>query len=70
LQTWRAEDTAEFNATDPVEYYVRQQNLDFIEAITENREPLVTAREGRKTVELFTALYRSNKERQPVRWPL
>lgn len=70
LQTFRAEDTAEFNATDPVEYYIRQQNRDFLLAITENREPLVTAREGRKTVELFTALYRSMKERQPVRWPL
>lgn len=70
LQTWRAEDTAEFNATDPVEYYVRQQNRDFIVALAENREPLVTAKEGRKTVELFTALYRSDKERQPVRWPL
>ena len=69
-QTWRAEDTAEFKAQDPVEYYVRQQNRDFIVAIAENREPLVTAREGRKTVELFTALYRSMKERQPVRWPL
>jgi UDP-N-acetyl-2-amino-2-deoxyglucuronate dehydrogenase len=31
---------------------------------------LVTAKEGRKTVELFTALYRSSKERQPIRWPL
>jgi UDP-N-acetyl-2-amino-2-deoxyglucuronate dehydrogenase len=70
LQTFRAEDTAEFNTIDPVEYYVRQQNRDFIVAIAENREPLVTAREGRKTVELFTALYRSNNERQPVRWPL
>ena len=70
LQTFRAEDTAEFNATDPVEYYVRQQNRDFIVAIAENRGPLVTAKEGRKTVELFTALYRSSKERQPVRWPL
>jgi predicted dehydrogenase len=70
LQTFRAEDTAEFNASDPVEYYVRQQNRDFIVAIAENREPLVTASEGRKTVELFTALYRSHKERQPVRWPL
>lgn len=70
LQTWRAEDTAEFNGTDPVEFYIRQQNRDFIISITENREPLVTAREGRKTVELFTAVYRSMKERQPVRWPL
>jgi predicted dehydrogenase len=71
LQAFHDADRAEFNAVkDPVEYYVRQQNRDFIVAVAENREPLVTAKEGRKTVELFTALYRSSKERQPVRWPL
>ncbi|WP_207510251.1 Gfo/Idh/MocA family protein [Longitalea luteola] len=70
LQTFHDADRAEFNAVDPVEYYVRQQNRDFIRAVAENREPLVTAKEGRKTVELFTALYRSSKERQAVRWPL
>jgi UDP-N-acetyl-2-amino-2-deoxyglucuronate dehydrogenase len=70
LKTWHAEDTAEFNAGDPVEYYIRQQNRDFIVAVAENREPLVTGNQGRKTVELFTALYRSMKTKQPVRWPL
>lgn len=71
LDVYRAEDMAAFNAVDDaVEYYVRLQNRDFIVAVAENREPLVTAKEGRKTVELFTALYRSSKERQPIRWPL
>ncbi len=37
LEAWRAADTAEFNATDPVEHYVRQQNRDFILAVAENR---------------------------------
>jgi predicted dehydrogenase len=70
LKTWQAEDTSEFNAGDPVEYYIRQQNRNFIVAVAENREPLVTGGQGRKTVELFTALYRSMKTRQSVRWPL
>lgn len=70
LKSWHAADTEEFNASDPVEYYIRQQNRDFIVAVAENRQPLVTAKEGRKTVEIFTALYRSMKERKPVRWPL
>lgn len=70
LQAYLDADRAEFKAVDPVEYYVRKQNRDFIVAVAENREPLVTAKEGRKTVELFTALYRSSKERQAVRWPL
>jgi len=70
LPAWHKADTDEFNAGDPVEFYIRQQNRDFILAITENRQPLVTAEEGRKTVELFTALYRSMKERKAIRWPL
>ncbi len=62
LEAFHKADRDEFRATnDPVEYYIRQQNRDFILAVGENREPLVTAREGRKTVELFTAIYRSTK---------
>jgi predicted dehydrogenase len=71
LPAFHKADKDEFNATaDPVEWYVRQQNRDFIMAVAENREPLVTAAAGRKTVELFTALYQSSKERAAVRWPL
>jgi predicted dehydrogenase len=70
LASWHKSDTDEFNAGDPVEFYIRQQNRDFILAVTENRKPLVTASEGRKTVELFTALSRSMKERKAIRWPL
>jgi UDP-N-acetyl-2-amino-2-deoxyglucuronate dehydrogenase len=70
LKSWHEADTKEFNAGDAVEYYIRMQISDFILAVAENRQPLVTAQEGRKTVELFTALYRSMKERKPVRWPL
>jgi predicted dehydrogenase len=46
------------------------QIQDFIRAILEDRPPMVTGKEGRKTVELFTAIYRSQKERRPVCWPL
>jgi len=31
---------------------------------------LVTGTEGRKTVELFTAIYRSNRDNLPVKFPL
>lgn len=70
LQQWKEEDTALFNAVNAVEYFVRLQQRDFIMALIENRTPLVSGREGRKTAELFNAIYRSNRERQPVRWPL
>jgi len=68
LSKYQEEDTQEFNAVNAVEYYMELQNRDFMRAVIEDREPLVTAAEGRKTVELFTALYRSMKEGKPVRW--
>ena len=43
---------------------------DFLEAIVAKREPLVTAADGRRTVELFTAIYRSQRNRRPVSFPL
>jgi UDP-N-acetyl-2-amino-2-deoxyglucuronate dehydrogenase len=39
-------------------------------AISNNSDPLVTGEEGRKTVELFTAIYRSTRDNQPVKFPL
>ena len=31
---------------------------------------MVTGEEGRKTVEIFTAIYRSQRDGRPVRFPL
>jgi UDP-N-acetyl-2-amino-2-deoxyglucuronate dehydrogenase len=70
LNEWKQADTNEFNAQDPVEYYIRLQDQDFIKAIAANRNPLVTAEEGRKTVELFAGIYQSTKEKKAIRWPL
>lgn len=70
LPRWQQEDTALFHSVNPVEYFVRQQQRDFILSVIENRTPLVSGREGRKTVELFNAIYQSSRERQPVKWPL
>lgn len=68
LPQFQEADTKEFHSVNAVEYYMELQNRDFMRAVIEDREPLVTAAEGRKTVELFTALYQSMKERKPVRW--
>ena len=70
LDKWVDEDTAVFNSVDATEYYLRLQHEDFIDAIINGKEPMVSGTEGRKTVEMFTALYRSQKEGTPVRWPL
>jgi len=70
LRIWEQEDSAFFSAVDPVEYYIRQQQLDFIKALLNDQEPLISGGEGKKTVEIFTAIYRSMQENKPIRWPL
>jgi UDP-N-acetyl-2-amino-2-deoxyglucuronate dehydrogenase len=70
LPRWQQEDEAFFRAIDATKHYHRLQIQDFLQAILEGREPLVTGEEGRKTVEIFTAIYRSQRDRQPVRFPL
>lgn len=69
-EMWKQQDQELFNRFDATEYYIGLQVNDFIEAIQEKREPLVTGDEGRKTVELFTAIYRSNRDNAPVKFPL
>ena len=70
LARWEAEDRARFATIDSTQYYHTQQIKDFLCAILEDREPLVTGREGRIVVEMFTAIYRSNELRRPIRFPI
>ena len=70
LQTWNQEDRAMFEAIDPARHYHRLQDQDFLQAIVRDRDPMVTGVEGRKTVELFTAIYRSQRDGRPVKFPL
>lgn len=70
LEHWKEEDGEFFKNIDAARYYHQLQVGDFLEAILEAREPLVSGEEGRKTVELFTAIYRSNRDRRPVSFPL
>ena len=59
LVRWQAEDRARCDRINPMTYYHRLQIQDFLQAILQNRPPLVDGREGRKLVEIFTAVYRS-----------
>ncbi len=43
---------------------------DMVEAINTDREPYVTAEDGKKAVELVLAIYKSAKEHKPVKLPL
>lgn len=70
LHSWKEEDAAFFQSNDPTWYYMKCQIEDFMESVKNNREPLVTGEFGRKTVELFTAIYRSTRDNKPVQFPL
>ena len=70
LEGWKQEDSDFFNSINAMEYYMKLQNEDFANAIVNNRKPLVSGEDGRATVELFTAIYRSTRDNQPVKFPL
>ncbi|MDI9549830.1 MAG: Gfo/Idh/MocA family oxidoreductase, partial [Chloroflexota bacterium] len=50
--------------------YHKLQIEDFLDAVIEDREPMVTGEEGRKVVEMFSAIYRSQRDGAPVKFPL
>ena len=70
LDEWKKSDSEHFNSIDPMVYYMERQIEDFLLALEQGREPLVNGKEGRKTVELFTAIYRSTRDNKPVKFPL
>lgn len=70
LKKWIDEDTEIFKKIDPVVYYMQCQIEDFLNALDNDSDPLVTGEAGRKTVELFTAIYRSTRDNSPVKFPL
>jgi predicted dehydrogenase len=51
-------------------HYHKLQIQDFLQAIIQDREPAITGREGRKHVEIFSAIFRSQRDRRPVTFPL
>ncbi len=70
LAQWQAEDRAAAETESVMTHYHRLQIADFLAAVIENRDPMVTGAEGRKVVEMFTAIYRSQRDRRPVQFPL
>lgn len=70
LREWVKEDSDLFNGINSMEHYHRLQIEDFIEALINGKKPMVTGDEGRITVEIFTAIYRSQRDSKPVKFPL
>jgi UDP-N-acetyl-2-amino-2-deoxyglucuronate dehydrogenase len=70
LIEWIKEDTKTFNNCDPTVFYMKCQIEDFINSIKNDTDPSVAGEAGRKTVELYTAIYRSSRDNMPVKFPL
>jgi predicted dehydrogenase len=70
LPRWQKEDADFFAGIDATKHYHCLQIQEFLQAILAGRAPMVPGEEGRKTVEIFTAIYRSQRDGRPVTFPL
>jgi predicted dehydrogenase len=70
LAQFQAADRARFARIDATTHYHALQIQDFLRAILDDRPPLVTGEEGRIVVEMFTAIYRSQRERRSIPFPV
>lgn len=70
LEKWQKEDSEFFLSIDATKYYHQLQIQDFLQAIINDKAPMVGGEEGRKTVEIFTAIYRSQRDKKVVKFPL
>jgi UDP-N-acetyl-2-amino-2-deoxyglucuronate dehydrogenase len=63
-------DRARFRERRDPDYYHELQIQDFLRAVVTGARPVVSAKDGRIVVEMFTAIYLSTKERRAIRLPL
>ncbi|MGF6989706.1 UDP-N-acetyl-2-amino-2-deoxyglucuronate dehydrogenase [Lachnospiraceae bacterium PM6-15] len=70
LEKWKTADTEFFHSVDSMYYYHQEQVKDFLDAILNGKRPLVDAEEGRKTVEIFTGIYRATKTNSVIKFPI
>lgn len=67
---WKDDDTEFFNSVDSMYYYHQVQIEDFVNSVVNGTKPLVDALEGRKTVEIYTGIYRATETNQVIKFPL
>jgi predicted dehydrogenase len=70
LDEYRRLDRERFAQVDATTHYHELQIGDFLRAILEDRAPAVTGEDGRTVVAMFTAIYRSQRDGGPVRFPV
>jgi len=69
LAEWQRLDSDLFARTD-INHNHFLQLQDFARAIKEGSAPMIDLREGRKTVEIITAIYRSTRDNAAISFPL
>lgn len=71
LEAFKKEESDFFNGLPNQMEYFHERNIeDFLRAVLEDRKPLIDGVDGRVTVEIFTAIYRSTRDNMPVKWPM
>ena len=70
LARWQQQDCDFFQGIDATKHYHALQIREFLQAIRLDRPVAISGEEGRRTVEIFTAIYRSQRDGRPVRFPL
>ena len=66
LARFQAEDRERFAQVNATHHYHALQIQDFLEAVRDDRPPLVTGEDGRIVVAMIAAVYRSQRERRPI----
>jgi predicted dehydrogenase len=70
LKKWQKEDSDLFLSVNSTEHYHQLQISEFLKSVMAGRDSAVPGEEGRKVVEIFEALYRSQRDRKPIKFPL
>jgi UDP-N-acetyl-2-amino-2-deoxyglucuronate dehydrogenase len=70
LAEWKNADAEHVTSADSLYFYHQQQIDDFLTAVGSDTKPLIDGVDGRKTVELFTAIYRSARQNAVIKFPL
>jgi UDP-N-acetyl-2-amino-2-deoxyglucuronate dehydrogenase len=67
---WKKEDKELFESINPMEHFHQLQVQSFCESILDDCDLMIPGEEGRKTVELITAIYRSTRDNSTIKFPL
>ena len=67
LGRFQDDDRASFARIDATTHYHTLQIAEFLDAAAEGRAPAVTGEDGRAVVEIFTAIYQSQRDGRSVR---